>query len=94
MRVLNRPGIGEAAASVFCLVAVLATLVAVDGRVRDRFSALVTQASAEGLTSWEQRAEAFGNAVVQAARDRSLDQAPLLVFTVIAAALLIFMLRT
>ncbi len=94
MRVLNRPGLGEAVASVICLVVVLATLVAVDGRVRDRFSALVTQASSEGITSWEQRAGAFGNAVVQAARDRSLDQAPLLVFTVVAAALLIFMLRT
>jgi hypothetical protein len=94
VRVLNRPGIGEAAASVICLVAVLATLVAVDGRVRERFSALVTQASSEGFASWEERAGAFGNAVVQAARDRSLDQAPLLVFTVVAAALLIFMLST
>jgi hypothetical protein len=94
VRVLNRPGIGEAAASAFCLVAVLGMLVAVDGRVRERFSALISEASSEGLTSWEVRAEAFGNAVVQAARDRSLDQAPLLVFTVVAAALLIFMLRT
>ena len=94
VRVLNRPGIGEVVASVVCLAAVLVTLVAVDGSVRERFSALVTQASSEGLTTWEQRADAFGNAVVQAARDRSLDQAPLLVFTVVAAALLIFMLRT
>lgn len=94
MRVLNRPGIGEALASVFCLVAVLMTLVAVDGRVRERCSALVAQTSSEGLASWEERAGALGNAVVQAARDRSIDQAPLLVFTGVAAALLIFMLRT
>ena len=94
MRALNRPGIGEALASVLCLVAVLVTLVAVDVRVRDRFSALVAQTSSEGLASWEARAGALGSAVVQAARDRSLDQAPLLVFTVVAAALLIFMLRT
>jgi hypothetical protein len=90
----KRPGMGEAMASVICVVAVLATLVAVDSRVRDRFEALVSEASSDGLTSWENRAGAFADAVAQAARDRSIDQAPLLVFTVVAAALLIFMLRT
>jgi len=81
-------------ASAICVAAVLATLVSIDGRVRDRFSALVAQASSDRLATWEERAGAFGDAVVQAARDRSIDQAPLLVFTVVAAALLIFMLRT
>lgn len=94
MRVLNRPGIGEAVASLICLVAVLGTLVAVDTRVREHLSGLVTQASSEGVAGWKERVSAFGNAIVQAARDRSIDQAPLLVFTGVAAALLIFMLRT
>ena len=94
MSLLKRPGIGEAMASVICLIAVLVTLVAVDGRVRDRFTALVNQASSAPLVSFEDRASAFTDAVAQAARDHSIDQAPLLVFTVVAAALLIFMLRT
>jgi len=81
-------------ASALCVVAVLVTLVAVDSRVRDRFSALVSQASSERLSTWEERVSALAGAVVQAARDRSIDQAPLLVFTVVAAALVIFMLRT
>ncbi len=81
-------------ASVLCLMAVLATLVAVDSRVHDRFSALVSQASSDGVTTWGERAGAFSDAVMQAARDRSIDQAPLLVFTVVAGALLFFMLRT
>ncbi len=90
----KRPGIGEAMASVLCLLAVLATLVAVDVRVHDRFAALVGQASSEGVSTWGERARAFGDAVLQAARDRSIDQAPLLVFSVIGGALVIFMLRT
>ncbi len=94
MRLVKRPGIGEAVASAVCVLIVLATLVGVDGRVRDRFDALVTHASTEGLTSWGDRAASFGGAVMQAARDRSIDQAPLLVFTVVGAALLFFMLRT
>jgi len=91
---LRRRGVGEAMASLLCVMVVLGTLVAVDSRVHDRFSALVNQTSSDSLTTWRQRAGAFSDAVIQAARDRSIDQAPLLVFTVVAAALLIFMLRS
>ncbi len=94
VRVLSRPGIGEVVGSAVCLVAVLATLVAIDGRVHERFDALVTRASSDGLSTWGERAAALGGAVVQVARDRSIDQAPLLVFAAVGAALLIFMLRT
>ncbi len=94
MSFFRRPVIGEAMASVISVVAVLATLVAIDGRVRDRFAALVSEASSDPIATWGQRATAFSDAVIQAARDHSIDQAPLLVFTVVAAALLIFMLRT
>ncbi len=94
MRVLNRPGIGEVVGSVVCLLAVLATLVVVDGRVHERFDALITQASSDGLTTWGERASALCGAVVQAARDRSIEHAPMLVFAVVGAALLVFMLRT
>jgi hypothetical protein len=73
---------------------VLAALVVFDGRVRDRFDAFVSQPSANGLNTWSERAGALGDALVQAARDRSIDQAPLLVFTAVGAALLFFMLRT
>jgi hypothetical protein len=91
---LNRPGIGEAVASAVCLAIVLVSLVAIDHRVRDRFDALVSQTSAGGVTGLSDGASAFASAIVQAARDRSIDQAPLLVFTVVGAGLLFFMLRT
>jgi hypothetical protein len=90
----NRPGLGEALASAICLVAVLGALVMIDGRVHDRFDALVARASTDGLATWGDRATALGTAVVQAARDRTIDQAPMLVFTAVGAALLFFMLRT
>ncbi len=93
MGFFRRPGIGEAMASVICVLAVLATLVLVDPRVHDRFSALVTQAQSDRLSTWSDRIGALGGAIAQTARDRSLDQAPLLVFSVVAGALLIFMLR-
>jgi len=91
---INRPGLGEAMASAICLAAVLTTLVAVDGRVRDRFTALVSDASSAGLSTWGDRVEALGATVVHVARQRSIDQAPLLIFTVVGGALLFFMLRT
>jgi len=90
----RRPGIGEATASVICLVAVLGTLVSIDARVHERFVTLMHQASSDGMSTWVERAGALGGAIAQAARDHSIDQAPLLVFTVVAAALLIFMLRS
>lgn len=94
MRVLGRTGIGETVASLTCVMLMLAVLVAFDARVHERFEALVARTSTEGLAPWGDRAEAFVDAVVQAARDRSIDQAPLLVFAVIGGALLVFMLKT
>ncbi len=94
MRAFTRPGIGEAIASAVCLCAIVGSLVAVDPRVHDRVEAFVVQASSQGAGSWGERGQALVSAVVQAARDRTLDQAPLLVFAAVGAALLIFMLRT
>lgn len=94
MSLFRRPGIGEAMASVICVVAVLGTLIAIDPRVQIRLTALVSEASSDPLSTWGQRVGRFTDAVAQAARDHSIDQAPLLVFTVVAAALLFFMLRT
>jgi len=91
--VFRRPGVGEAMGSLICVAAVLAVLVAVDPDVHDHFTALISQASSDRLSTWNRRAGELGNAIIEAARDHSIDEAPLLVFTVVAAALLIFLLR-
>jgi hypothetical protein len=94
MRILTRPGIGETLASIACLVAVLTLLVAVDVRVREHFSLLFSQVTSEGVGTWGERFVAFGGAVFDAARERSVEEAPLLVFAGIGIVLLLFMLRT
>ncbi len=94
VRALTRPGIGEAVASAVCLVAIVGSLVAIDPRVHERVQAFVAQASSQTAASWGERGQLLVAAVVQAARDRTIDQAPLLVFAAVGAALLIFMLRT
>jgi hypothetical protein len=94
MRILTRPGIGETLASIACLVAVLGLLVAMDARVHEHFSLLFTQVTSEGVGTWGNRAVAFGGAIFDAARDRSLEEAPMLVFAGVGIVLLLFMLRT
>jgi hypothetical protein len=94
MRILARPGIGETLVSIACVVGVLAVLVAVDVRVRDHFSLLFTEVTSEGVATWGDRLVALGGAVVDAARDKSVDEAPLLIFAGVGIVLLLFMLRT
>jgi uncharacterized protein (DUF924 family) len=86
--------IKEGAGSAVGFIAVLAALVAIDPRVRERFALLFEQASADGFASWRDRAADFGDIVLLALRERSLDHAPLLIFAVVAAVLVVFMLRT
>jgi hypothetical protein len=93
-RGFSRPGLGELVGSMICLLVVFTTLLAVDQRVRDRVELLVNRASAAPVATFSDRAGALRDALVQAARDRTIDQAPLLVFSAVGAALLIFMLRT
>jgi hypothetical protein len=90
MRVITRPGIGEGAASLACLATVFAVLIAIDDRVRERFVMLFGEASGD----FGDRVRSLGDAVLQAARDQSIAQAPLLLFVMVAVVLLVFMLRT
>jgi len=93
-RGIIRPGFGELLGSLVCLVVLFVTLLAVDNRVREHFELLVSRASSAPVATFSERAGALSDALVQAARDRSIDQAPLLVFGAVGAALLVFMLRT
>ena len=90
----HRPGLGELMGSLVCLTVVFGTLLAVDDRVREQVAQLVGRASEAPAATVGERVGALSDALVQAARDRSIDQAPLLVFSAVGAALLVFMLRT
>ena len=94
MRLRNKPGFGELIASTVCLLVVLIALVAIDDRVQHRFTMLVSQAASEGVPAWRDRVVLLGDAVIESARDHSMEHAPLLVFSAAGAVLLVFMLRT
>jgi hypothetical protein len=84
-------GIQQALASLAVFVLILVALVSVDEHVRDRFSELV---SGGGVESVGQKAAFLSDAVFDAVRYQSIENAPLVVFAVAGAVLFLFMVRT
>ena len=70
---------------------ILLALVCFDAGVRDRFNELV---SSGGATSLGDRVAYLGNAMFDAARHQSLENAPMVVFATAGALLFLFMVRT
>jgi hypothetical protein len=82
--------IRQSIVSVAVFLAVLLMLVSVDDRVRDRFNDMAYGNGAKSLTH---RAEDLSGALLTAARRQSIDNAPLLVFAVGGAVLVVFMVK-
>jgi hypothetical protein len=78
---------GVVSAGVFGLI-VLA-LAWTDDRVRD-----VVVSQAGGASSWGSRAGDVGGVVVSAVRHQSIENAPMVVFAVVGAVLVLLMVRT
>ncbi len=93
MPILSR-GMREGLASLAGLGGVLTALIVVDPRVRDRCWTLLTDASTTGPLPLGERFVEFSEVVARAARDQSIENAPLLIFTAVAIVLVAFMLRT
>jgi hypothetical protein len=87
-----KAGLRQSVLSVAVFVIVLAGLVAIDPRVRDRFGALVD--GGDGMSSVGERAGDLGSALLTAARYQSIENAPLLIFATVGAVLFVFMVRT
>lgn len=88
MRLSIRQGI----LSTVIFVVVLAGLVSVDDRVRDRVGDLF--AGGDSVTPLGDRAGDLGQALVSAVRHQSIENAPLLVFAAVGAVLVVFMVGT
>jgi glucose uptake protein GlcU len=86
-----KPGIRDGAVSAIVFSAVLFALISVDPRVKSQVTETLRSGSAWSLGD---RAGEIGSALWSAARDRSMDNAPLLVFATVGAVLTVFMLRT
>jgi hypothetical protein len=83
--------IGETLGSVICFVAVLGALIATDSRIGQRVTAEI---STDAFHGWGDRAGTVFDAVVGVARTQSIEHAPMLVFSIVAVVLVLFMLRT
>ena len=76
------------------VVILLLVLVAFDDRVRDQVSRRVVAHPSMELASAGRQIQDFTTVIAAAARDQSLGHAPLLIFSLAAAVLVLFMLRT
>ena len=86
--------VGEALMSAGTVAVLLIALVAFDDRVRERISqAFMARPSLE-LASAGHQVRNLTSVIVDAARDQSLQHAPLLIFALAAGVLVVFMLRT
>jgi hypothetical protein len=84
-------GIRESAVSAFVFGAVLFALVSFDPRVKSQVTDSLRNTSAHTMTS---RAGEVGGVLWRAARDKSMDGAPVLIFATVGIVLTIFMLKT
>ena len=80
--------------SVATVALLLLVLVAVDDRVRSELSLRVMSHPTAQLAAAGQHARDFTSVIAEAARKQSLAHAPLLIFTLAATVLVLFMLRT
>ena len=90
-----RRGLVEALMSIGSVALLLLALVAIDPRVREQISEpFASRSSMAVASSAGNRVRDASNALVKAARDKSLANAPLLIFGLSATVLVLFMLRT
>jgi hypothetical protein len=89
-----RRGFVEALMSAGAVTLLLLALVAIDPRVREQISEPFSSRPSIALASAGDRVRDVTNAIAKAARDKSLANAPMLIFTLSATVLVLFMLRT
>jgi hypothetical protein len=84
-------GMREGAVSVGVFATVMIGLMSFDPRVRDTVSDVFGSGA---VSPWGDRLGDLGNALWMAARQQSIENAPLLVFATVGAVLMVFMLRS
>jgi hypothetical protein len=90
---VRKRAIGEALVSVGTLCVLIAILATFDPRVKEQLSMRVGAPSVQ-MANAEATARSLMSVVFVAARDQSIDHAPLVIFVVLAIVLFFFMLRT
>ncbi len=88
-----RRAFGDAMISLCSVLLLLLILVTVDPRVREQLSGVWTPGRPM-VASISSQMRQVTSVVVSAARDHSIDNAPLMIFALAATVLVLFMLRT
>ena len=87
-------GARETATSALSLGMVFSALVMFDARVRGRFWDLFSDPASGMISPFGDRVGELGNALWTAARDQSIDNGPMVLFTVVGITLVVFMVRS
>lgn len=95
MSLVRKRAIGDALISVGALCALIAMLATFDARVREQIMMRVGVGQpAAQVADAEATVRTLASVVFVAARDQSIEHAPLVIFVLLATVLLLFMLRT
>ena len=86
-------GFKDALVTAGALLLVLFALMFVDGRVREQVGNAVSGASPHAIADAGGQVRLVAAAVATAARDQSIEHAPMVMFVVAAGVLVLFMLR-
>jgi hypothetical protein len=87
--------ISDSLISLGALVLLLIGLLTIDERVRERVTAmLTTRPSSAEIAGVGTQIETVGNVLFDAARDQSVEHAPLVIFSVASTVLVLFLVRT
>lgn len=89
-----RPAISDVMMTAGSALVLVIALVVFDDRVREQVSMRLEARPAEQFASAGHQVRSLTAVVVQAARDQSIEHAPLVIFTLAATVLVLFMLRT
>ena len=88
-----RRGLGDTLMSLAAVGVLLLALAAVQDRYRDRFSLLFGDSRAQ-LAGVGSDVRELTSMAIEAVRHHSIDHAPMVIFVLAAAVLVLFMLRT
>lgn len=89
-----RRALGDGLVSVGTVVVLLLALVAIDDRVREQVSLRFTTRPSTELVDAGARVRDLVTVVLEAARDQSLEHAPLMIFVLAGTVLVLVMVRT
>jgi hypothetical protein len=87
-------GTKEAIGSLLCVAVILVVLVSIDPQVRMKAASMLDDPVGGAVTPFGDKVTDLGDALVDAIKAQSVENAPLLVFGVVGAVLFVFMLKT